>query len=355
MDAPLALELKHISKRFENIQALDNVDFDLRQGEIHALVGENGAGKSTMMRILAGIYTEYEGEYILNGNSVHLQSPRDALSRGIGMIHQELSVMPELSVAENLFLGRQLTSVLGLLDWRKMNRIAEEELAKIGFDHINVTDPLGNYSLGTQQVVEVLRVILSGAKVLIMDEPTTALSPPEVERLIQLIDTLRQSNRSIIYISHFLDEVMRVSDRVTVLRDGRRVNTLDTKSTHLDQLISFILGREVNAKLPEATTQKDGHTLLEVRDLTADVFSNVSLKVNQGEVVGLYGAIGAGHFDLARAVFGMYHFDSGTVQIEGKPFFQEFLCPLFRLNMASLTLPNRAVKAFLWKSRFIVM
>lgn len=324
MAAPLVLELKHISKRFENIQALDAVDFDLRQGEIHALVGENGAGKSTMMRILAGIYTGYEGEYLLNGKPVHLQSPRDALSRGIGMIHQELSVMPELSVAENLFLGRQLTTTLGLLDWRKMNRIAQEELAKIGFDHINVRDPMGNYSLGTQQVVEVLRVILSGAQVLIMDEPTTALSPPEVERLIQLIDVLRQSNRSIIYISHFLDEVMHVSDRITVLRDGRKVTTLDKKETNMDEVISFILGREINAKLPEATTQKDGHTLLEVRDLSADVFSKVNLKVEQGEVVGLYGAIGAGHFDLARALFGMYRFDSGTITVDGKQFPKDF-------------------------------
>lgn len=324
MDAPLILELKHISKRFENIQALDSVDFDLRQGEIHALVGENGAGKSTMMRILAGIYTEYEGDYLLNGKPVHLQSPRDALSRGIGMIHQELSVMPELSVAENLFLGRQLTTTLGFLDWRKMNRVAQEELAKIGFDHINVRDPLGNYSLGTQQVVEVLRVILSGAQVLIMDEPTTALSPPEVERLMQLIDVLRQSNRSIIYISHFLDEVMHVSDRITVLRDGHKVTTLDKKATHMDEVISFILGREINATLPEATTQKDGHTLLEVRDLCADVFSHVNLKVEQGEVVGLYGAIGAGHFDLARAIFGMYRFDSGTITVDGKAFPKDF-------------------------------
>jgi ribose transport system ATP-binding protein len=324
MDVPFALELKHISKRFENIQALDGVDFDLRQGEIHALVGENGAGKSTMMRILAGIYTEYEGEYILGGRPVHLQSPHDALSRGIGMIHQELSVMPELSVAENLFLGRQLTNAFGMLDWRKMNRIAQEELAKIGFEHINVREPLENYSLGTQQVVEVLRVILSGAQVLIMDEPTTALSPAEVERLIQLIDVLRQSNRSIIYISHFLDEVMHVSDRITVLRDGHKVTTLDKKATHLDEIISLILGREINAKLPEVTAQKDSHTLLEVRDLTSDVFSHVNLKVGQGEVVGLYGAIGAGHFDLARAVFGMYRYDSGTVQMEGKLFPKNF-------------------------------
>src|SRR4051794_7469317 len=297
MDVLLALELKHISKRFENIQALDGVDFDLRQGEIHALVGENGAGKSTMMRILAGIYTEYEGEYILNGNVVHLQSPHDALARGIGMIHQELSVMPELSVAENVFLGRQLTTRFGTINWRAMEQIAHEELARLGFGDIDVRRPLGKYALGIQQVVEVLRVILSGARVLIMDEPTSALSPAEVERLIELIATLRQQNRSIIYISHFLDEVMRVADRVTVLRDGQKVATLDRQDTSVNQLISLILGREVNATLPEAlpeATERD-HILLDAQDLSADVFSNVSFQVLAGQVLGIYGPIGAGH------------------------------------------------------------
>ncbi len=320
MDVSPVLELKNVSKRFVNLQALDHVDFDLREGETHALVGENGAGKSTLMRILAGIYNEYEGEYLLEGNPVHLQSPKDALNRGIGMIHQELSVMPELSVAENLFLGRQLTNRWGAVDWSKMNRIAQDELAQIGFNDIDVRSPLGNYSLGTQQVIEVLRVILSGARVLIMDEPTSALSPAEVERLIELIDVLRRGNRSIIYISHFLEEVMRVSDRITVLRDGQKVVTRDKASTNVTELISLILGREVNATLPPATTKVDGHTLLGVHNLTADVFNDVSLGVNAGEVVGLYGAIGAGHFDFARALFGMYRYDSGTIIVDGHEF-----------------------------------
>ncbi|MCC6615528.1 MAG: sugar ABC transporter ATP-binding protein [Anaerolineae bacterium] len=318
------LELRKVSIRFENIQALDSVDFDLLEGETHAIVGENGAGKSTMMRILAGVYTGYEGEYFLDGQPVHLQSPRDALSLGIGMIHQELSVIPELSVAENLFLGRQPLTPYGMIDWRLMNRTAQEELSKLGFADIDVKRPLGTYALGTQQVVEVLRVILSGAKVLIMDEPTSALSPPEVERLIQLIDTLRKAKRSIIYISHFLEEVMRVADRVTVLRDGHKVATVNQTDTSVNELISLILGREINAELPAATTQKDAHVLLEVRDLTADVFRNVNLNVYQGEVVGLYGAIGSGHFDLARAVFGMYRFDSGAVVVDGQTYPRDF-------------------------------
>lgn len=318
-DSPI-LELQNISIRFGSVQALDNVSFDLLPGETHALVGENGAGKSTMMRILAGIYTGYEGQYLVDGKPLHLQSPKDALNRGIGMIHQELSVMPELSVAENLFLGRQLTNWFGAVDWGKMNAVAEEELHKLGFNDIDVRQPLGTYGLGTQQVVEVLRVILSGARVLIMDEPTSALSPAEVERLIQLIDVLRQSKRSIIYISHFLEEVMRVSDRVTVLRDGQKVKTLEKKATHVNELISLILGRSVNAELPPVTAKPQGETLLEVEKLTADVFTDVNLRLHKGEVVGLYGAIGAGHFDLARALFGMYRFDSGTIVVDGRKF-----------------------------------
>ncbi|MBX3061975.1 MAG: sugar ABC transporter ATP-binding protein [Anaerolineae bacterium] len=318
--SPIVLELRNISKRFRNIQALDHVDFDLREGETHALVGENGAGKSTLMRILAGVYDDYEGEFRLNGKAVHFHTPKEALKAGIGMIHQELSTMPSLTVAENLFLGRQPLNRFGVVDWQQMEQVARKELTALGFPEINVKLPLGNYALGIQQVVEVLRVILSGARVLIMDEPTSALSPAEVDRLIQLIHTLRQQNRSIVYISHFLDEVMRVSDRITVLRDGRRVETLERQNTNLNHLISLILGREVNAALPPAlpeATERE-HVLLEVKDLSADVFSNVNFQVLAGQVLGIYGPIGAGHFDVARAIFGMYRFDHGTVTVEGK-------------------------------------
>jgi ribose transport system ATP-binding protein len=320
MNTSPIIELKNISKRFLSLQALDHVDFDLREGETHALVGENGAGKSTLMRILAGIYSEYDGDYTLRGEHVHLQSPGDALHRGIGMIHQELSVMPELSVAENLFLGRQLRNRWGIVNWKQMKITAEEELAKLGFEHIDVQNPLGTYPLGTQQVVEVLRVMLSGAQVLIMDEPTSALSPAEVERLIELIDKLRQTNRSIIYISHFLEEVIRVADRITVLRDGHKVATLDKKATNKNELISLILGHTVEEEPPLIESQSNGHTLLEVKNLSADVFENVTLTVGKGEIVGLYGAIGAGHFDLARAIFGMYRYDSGTIRVDDHDF-----------------------------------
>jgi len=318
------LKLKGISKRFRALQALDSVDFDLREGETHALVGENGAGKSTLMRILAGIYTEYDGDYLLDGQHVHFNSPSEALKRGIGMIHQELSVMPELTVAENLYLGRQPMTRFRTLDWRLMNHTAEEELAKLGFGHIDVRRPLEKYSLGTQQVVEVLRVILSGARVLIMDEPTTALSPAEIERLIELIDTLRKGNRSIVYISHFLNEVMRVADRVTVLRDGRKVATVARADTSVNDLISMMLGHEVKSELPPAHVSDQQHVLLDVKGLTADVFNGINLQIGAGEIVGLYGAIGAGHFEVARALFGMYTFDSGSITLDGQAFPQKF-------------------------------
>lgn len=319
------IKLSHITKRFGALTALDDVDFDLREGETHALVGENGAGKSTLMRILAGIYTNDEGEYLLNGQPVQLSSPHAALQRGIGMIHQELSVMPELSVAENLFLGRQLTTRFGTINWRAMEETAEHELTLLGFGDIDVRRPLAQYALGIQQVVEVLRVILSGARVLVMDEPTSALSPPEVERLIELIATLRQGKRSIIYISHFLEEVMRVADRITVLRDGSKVATLNRAETNVPDLITLILGREINAALPPVVEHEaDEHTLLSVEHLTADVFKDISFNVKQGEVIGIYGAVGAGHFDVARALFGMYRCDSGTIKVNGKTFPRDF-------------------------------
>ncbi|MEZ4667950.1 MAG: sugar ABC transporter ATP-binding protein [Anaerolineae bacterium] len=320
MTASSVIELKNISKRFLNLQALNQVDFDLREGETHALVGENGAGKSTLMRILSGVYTEYEGQYTFRGQSLQLQSPGDALHRGIGMIHQELSVMPELTVTENLFLGRHLVNRWGMIDWKRMTSTARDELAQLGFPEIDVNRPLGAYPLGTQQVVEVLRVMMSGAQVLIMDEPTSALSPAETERLLEFVNSLRQSKRSVIYISHFLEEVMRVADRITVLRDGRKIDTLEKQSTSVDELISLILGREMKTATAPVAAASSGQPLMHINNLTADVFKDVSISIGRGEIVGLYGAIGAGHFDLARALFGMYRFDSGSIEVDGLKF-----------------------------------
>jgi ribose transport system ATP-binding protein len=319
MSSPI-LELKNISKRFNNIQALDQVNFNLYAGETHALVGENGAGKSTLMRILAGVYTEYDGEYMLDGVPVHLPNPKAALQHGIGMIHQELSIIPELSVAENLFLGRHPFTRLGTVDWRHMNNLAHDELTRVGFGFIDVRSPLENYPLGIQQIVEVLRVVISGARILIMDEPTSALSPVEIERLLTLINTLRNEQRAIIYISHFLEEVLRVADRITVLRDGKGIATLARADASAERLISLILDRAIDAKLPQTVSQKEEHTLLAVDHLCGESFHDISLQIRAGEIVGLYGPVGAGHFDVARAIFGLYRIRSGTITMGGKTF-----------------------------------
>ncbi len=319
MSASPILELNNISKTFGGVTALENVNFNLFQGETHALVGENGAGKSTLMKILSGVYNEFDGDYVLDGEPIRFSSPADALHKGIGMIHQELSVMPSLSVAENVFLGRQLTTPYGAIDWKRMEEIAKEELLQLGFD-IDVRQSLERYSLGTQQVVEVLRVILSGARVLIMDEPTSSLSPAEVDRLLELVHTLKNQNRSVIYISHFLEEVMQVADRVTVLRNGQHIDTLGAEQLSIDTLISLILGREAGTKLPAAAQTRNEKVLLEVTDMSADAFRNINLTVGAGEIVGVYGAIGAGHFPLARAIYGLYRVDSGQVTVDGHPF-----------------------------------
>jgi ribose transport system ATP-binding protein len=199
-----------------------------------------------------------------------------------------------------------------------MRDVARTELGRIGFDNIDVTAPLGEYSLGIQQIVEVLRTVLSGARILVMDEPTSALSPAEIKRLLDLIQTFRAQKRSIIYISHFLDEVMQVADRITVLRNGQSVATLNRDETDINHLISLILGREINTQLPEAIITAHEHTLLDVDKLTSDVFKEISIQIHQGEIIGLYGPVGAGHFDVARALYGLYRVDSGTVRVEGK-------------------------------------
>ena len=221
---PPLLELERISKTFGGVTALRDVNFGLERGEIHGLVGENGAGKSTLMKIIAGVHPEYAGEMRLDGRPVRFASPKAALAAGIGMVHQELSAVHALSVAENVYLGAQPTDRLGRIDWRAMRRGAREHLQSLGID-IDPRTPMGALPLGMQQLVELSRVLFSGARIIILDEPTSALSPPEVERLFEVLRRLRGAAHSLIFISHFLDDVLAVCDRVTVFRNGRKVAT----------------------------------------------------------------------------------------------------------------------------------
>ncbi len=318
------LTLHHITKRYGGVTALENVSFDLRAGEVHGLVGENGAGKSTMMKLLAGVYSDYEGEMRLHESPVRLSSPADAQAKGIGMVFQELSTFQHLSVAENLF-GRLLPARRGLVDRKRMNREAQLHLQQLGLE-IDVTTMMGHLPVGTQQIVEIARVIFSGAQIIILDEPTSALSPPEIRRLFDFIVSLKQQGKSLIFISHFLEDVLEISDRITVLKDAHRVATLETKDSNKHQLVELMIGAEAN--ILQQSYEEESHiaeehavgdVVLAVDKLTQQGnFQDISFALHAGEIVGLFGFMGAGQIQLARCLFGAERFDTGVMRLNGR-------------------------------------
>src|SRR5882757_830475 len=257
--API-LELNQITKAFGGVEALRGVDFALHAGEIHGLVGENGAGKSTLMKIIAGVHPEFSGRFMLDGKETRFRSTRDAHAAGIGMVHQELSVAPDLTVAENVFLGNQPTNRLGLVQWRRMAREAGEQLARFGID-VDPTTRLGDLPIGLQQLIEIARVLFSGARIIILDEPTSALSPPEVERLFATLHKLRDSGKSIVFISHFIDDVLRIADTITILRNGRKVTSVPAAGTDK----TWIIERMIGAGHDELEESYTGEVLLDSR------------------------------------------------------------------------------------------
>src|SRR5579871_2483232 len=300
------LELTDVSKSFGGVQALRGVDFTLLAGQIHGLAGENGAGKSTMMKIIAGVHSADSGRMLVDGKEVHFRSSRDALAVGIGMVHQELSVAPELTVAENVFLGSQPVNGLGVVAWRRMAKEAAEQLRNLGLD-IDPRARLGDFPIGVQQLVELSRVLFSGARIIILDEPTSALSPPEIERLFAVLRRLRESGRSMIFISHFLDDILKISDAVTIFRNGRKVATADvtpeiTKGWIIERMIGS--GRE---ELEESylneiklVSRPDAPVVLRATDLTlAPLYRNLKFEARAGEVLGIYGFMGCGQLELA--------------------------------------------------------
>jgi len=319
------LELQGISKTFGGVEALRGVDFALSPGEIHGLVGENGAGKSTLMKIIAGVHPEFSGRFLLDGEDARFRSARDARAAGIAMVHQELSVAPDLSVAENVFLGTQPTNRLGLVQWRRMAREAGEQLARFGID-VDPLTRLGELPIGLQQLIEIARVLFSGARIVILDEPTSALSPPEVERLFATLRRLRDEGTAIVFISHFIEDILRVSDTVTVFRNGRKVAETAAASTSKVALIEAMIGRGGEALehsytddliLPPPSTKP--------AVLTADQLSlnrtlqEVSFEARSGEVLGIYGFMGCGQQELSRILFGKLKPDRGTLVVDGSP------------------------------------
>ncbi len=322
-DQPPLLQLSNVSKSFGGIAALKDVDFVLQAGEIHGLVGENGAGKSTTMKIIAGVYADYEGDMQVEGKPVRFRSARDALASGIGMVHQELSTVPDLTVAENVFLGHQPVTRFGTIDWARINREAARLIGSLGLE-IDPTTRMGSLPVGLQQLVELSRVLFSGARIIILDEPTSALSPPEVKRLFDVLRKIKAEGRGIIFISHFLDDVLEISDTVTVFRNGKKVVTQSSASLTKDDVISHMIGRgSVGMHMGESSELRGDESKPVV--LAADNVSDgktlhgVSLKLRAGEITGIYGYMGCGQIELARALFGKTRIRRGSIKLNGQP------------------------------------
>src|SRR6267154_702902 len=316
------LVMQGISKSFGGVVALSDVDFVLRRGEIHGLVGENGAGKSTLMKIIAGVHAHYQGRMSIDGREVHFRSAREALAAGIGMVHQELSVVPDLTVAENVYLGKQPTRA-GIVDWQAMFTGAREHLASLGID-VDPRARMGSLAIGLQQLIEIARVLFSGARIVILDEPTSALSPPEVERLFAALQRLRDEGTGIVFISHFIEDILRISDTVTVFRNGRKVAEAQAAATSKAALIEAMIGKGREA-LEESyihdimlPPRSDHPLVLEASQLSlARSLQDVSFEVRSGEVLGIYGFMGCGQLELARILFGKLGPDRGTVVVAG--------------------------------------
>ena len=320
-----AVEVRAVSKRFAGVRALDAVSLDLLHGEVHALVGENGAGKSTLIKVFTGVHRPDEGEVRYLGEPVAFASPREAQAAGISTIYQEVNLVPTLSVAHNLFLGHEPRNRLGLVDFARIRREARATLARYGID-VDVRRRLGELGLGVQQMVAVARALSSDSQVVIMDEPTSSLEPREVDLLIGVIDHLRRQDVAVLYVTHKLDEVFRVCQRVTVLRDGRLVHSGPVSETTRLRLVATMLGREVAEVRAHGATSfgaehhaPTGVPVLEAAGLTRrPQLAGVSLDVHAGEVVGLAGLLGSGRTETAKAVFGAQPVDDGTVRVNGR-------------------------------------
>lgn len=315
------VRMKGISKAFPGVKALDQVDFDLRSGEVLALLGENGAGKSTLMKILSGVYQRDEGKLEIFCQDVEMgMGPRRAQELGVAIIHQELNMCRHLTVAENIFLGREICDKAGRLNTREMNRQAAEVLASMNVD-IDPTTIVGSLSISKQQMVEIAKALSTHARVLIMDEPTSSLTGREIEDLFTIIRQLRDEGRGIVYISHRLEELHHIVDRVTILRDGQFITTLDFDKTTLPEIISYMVGRDIKEKYPRVETSK-GKKVFEVKNLHAGrLVRDISFSAYEGEIIGIAGLVGAGRTETTRAIFGADSKESGQFFLDGKEIF----------------------------------
>ena len=345
------LEMRNVSKAFPGVQALDNAQLKLRPGTVHALMGENGAGKSTLMKCMFGIYKMDEGEIIYEGKPVHIDNPLQALNLGIAMVHQELQPITERSVAENIYVGRYPTKkVLGaipVIDHETMYRNTEALLEKVHMD-FDPKQRLGSLSVSQMQLVEIAKAVSADCKVLILDEPTSSLSQREVEALFRIIRDLRDEGVSIVYISHKMDEILRISDEVTIMRDGKYIGTWDSQDLTTDKIITHMVGRELTNLYPPRENVP-GEVVFEVKDFTSinpRSFRNISFSLRKGEVPGVAGLVGAQRTELMEGIFGVRSTDHGTVTYKGKELKISRPRDAIQRSIAMLTEDRRATGIF---------
>ncbi len=317
-DTKYVLQMRNISKVFPGVTALNDVSLNIEKGKVHALIGENGAGKSTLMKILSGIYNSDKGEIILRGKKVNINGPKDALKNGISMIHQELNPIPEMTVAENIFVGYEpCYKFLGIVNKKVLKKRTNELFNEIGVE-LNPNAKLSSLNVAEIQIVEIVKALSYNSEIIIMDEPTSAITGKEVEKLFEIMRKLSSKGKTIIYISHKLDEIFKIGDYVTVLRDGNYIDTKSISELNKQLLISLMVGRDIKNIFPKENI-KFGDVLFEVRGLSKKgKFNNINFKVHSGEILGIAGLMGAGRTELVEAIFGADKADSGEIIIKGK-------------------------------------
>ncbi len=312
MQKEYAVQMKNISKHFGGVKALSDVSLYVEKGEIHALIGENGAGKSTLMKILAGAYQKDSGEIVIDGKEAKISSPKDVINLGVSVIYQEFMLAPDLTVAENIFIDK-LAGSGKWINWKSLRKKAKEQLFNLGFDDIDPDAKVGSLSVAYQQIVEICKCLARESKVLVFDEPTAVLTFSETRKLLSIIQNLKANGVSIIYISHRLEELLEISDHITVLKDGKYVATVATSSINKEELVTMMVGREITQLFPERKA-KIGKEILKVENLYAgELVKDVSFSVKSGEVLGFSGLVGSGRTEAMRAIFGADKKNSGKV------------------------------------------
>lgn len=312
------LEMKGISKRFTGVRALDNVNIHLKRSEILALLGENGAGKSTLMKILAGVHQPTSGDILIKGNKVQITGPKHSQELGISIIHQEFNLIPDLSIAENIFLGREPRKMKGIVDWKALYAETSELLKRVGLESLSPKRLIRSISVAEQQLVELAKALSFSADIIIMDEPTAALNHEDADRLLHIMSELKAKGFGVIFITHKLEEVQTVADRISVLRDGQYIGTKPIAQATKDDMIQMMVGRDIEALFPEKSKVQE-ETILTVNQLhVKDTLYNLSFSVKKGEIVGIAGLLGSGKTELSKALFGLYPKMQGEILMDSK-------------------------------------